>query len=68
MGVGEGSGREMQWTIPFVLYGILRYLYVVYRMGTGENPTAVAWTDRPLQINIVLWLAASGLGLYVLPG
>ena len=68
MGVGEESGRQMQWTIPFVLYGILRYLYVVYRMGTGANPTAVAWTDRPLQINIALWLATSAVGLYLLPG
>ena len=32
MGVGEGmqASRQMQWTIPFVLYGILRYLYLVY--------------------------------------
>ncbi len=70
MGVGDGaaSSRHMQWTIPFVLYGILRYLYVVYKMGVGANPTAVAWTDRPLQINLGLWLVVSALGLYGLPG
>ena len=70
MGVGETkeSGRpQMQWTIPFVLYGMLRYLYVVYRKGGGESPTAVLWSDRPLQIDLLLWLAASFAGYYLLP-
>lgn len=70
MGVGDEAGtahRHMQWTIPFVLYGILRYLYVVYRKGDGDNPTAVIWNDRPLQVNLLLWLVASTLGYYVLP-
>ena len=70
MGVGESEAtysHQMQWTIPFVLYGILRYLYLVYQRGSGDNPTAVAWKDRPLQINMVLWMAVSTLGIYVLP-
>ena len=69
MGVGEGDGmaRQMQWTIPFVLYGILRYLYVVYRRRDGDDPTEVVWRDRPLQINLVLWVAASIWGLYGSP-
>ena len=67
MGVGEmgGTHRQMQWTIPFVLYGILRYLYVVFRKGGGDNPTAVVWKDRPLQIDLLLWLVVSVLGYYV---
>ena len=70
MGVGESAAtydHRMQWTIPFVLYGILRYLYLVYQKGSGDNPTAVVWKDRPLQINLVLWMAVSTLGIYVLP-
>lgn len=69
MGVGDeaGAGHRMQWTIPLVLYGILRYLYVVFRKGGGDNPTAVIWSDRPLQIDLVLWLGASVLGYYGLP-
>ena len=69
MGVGEDGAnlsREMQWTIPFVLYGILRYLYVVYRQQGGESPTVVIWNDRPLQVTVVLWVLASVLILYVL--
>lgn len=64
MGVGA-EGAQMQWTIPFVLYGVLRYLYLVYHRGQGGDPTAVVWSDRPLQANILLWLAASLFGLYV---
>ncbi len=67
MGVGEDTQRHMQWTIPFVLYGMLRYLFIVYRLGDGENPTAVVWQDRPLQVALILWLVASVLGLYILP-
>ncbi len=67
MGVGDEKGAQMQWTIPFVLYGMLRYLYLVYHRGHGDNPTTVIWSDRPLQINAVLWLAVSAWGLYALP-
>ena len=66
MGVGDEMGVEtrMQWTIPFVLYGMLRYLYIAYHVGIGENPTFVVWRDRPLQICGVLWLIASVFGVY----
>lgn len=63
----EGNGRSMQWTIPFVFYGVLRYLHLVHRTGAGDSPTGVIWHDRPLQINMALWLLASFLGYYVLP-
>jgi 4-hydroxybenzoate polyprenyltransferase len=61
MGVGEGgvtANRQMQWTIPFVLYGVLRYLYLVHR-GAGDDPTALLWRDRALQVNLLLWSAVS---------
>ncbi|MCC7265536.1 MAG: decaprenyl-phosphate phosphoribosyltransferase [Candidatus Latescibacteria bacterium] len=67
-GVGESqTGAHMQLTIPFVLYGILRYLYVVYQLGGGANPTAVVWRDRPLQIAVVLWALACAAGIYGIP-
>ena len=68
MGVGEAAeSRQMQWTIPFVLYGIIRYLYLVHLEGKGDNPTAVIWSDRPLQVTLVCWLLVSLIGLYGLP-
>ena len=67
MGVGEEPGqadRNMQWTIPFVLYGVLRYLFLVYRREEGAEPEEVVWRDRPLQVAILLWLAVSMAALY----
>lgn len=65
MGVGEGGSRGMQWTIPFVLYGILRYLYLVYSRDAGDSPTALVWQDHPLQVSVALWLAVSIAALYL---
>ncbi len=68
MGVGEGGQGDhrppMQWTIPFVLYGILRYLYIVHHHDGGDSPTMVIWEDRPLQIDLFLWLGVSVALLY----
>ncbi len=42
-------------TIPFVIYGIFRYLYLVYQRDGGGAPDELVLTDKPLAINIVLW-------------
>jgi 4-hydroxybenzoate polyprenyltransferase len=47
--------HTMMLTIPFVLYGILRYMYLVEVEGTGNAPDEVLLLDRPLQIAIILW-------------
>src|SRR3990172_3614195 len=47
-------------TIPFVLYGIFRYLYLVHRREQGGSPTDVLLTDRPLLVAVALWAAAGG--------
>jgi 4-hydroxybenzoate polyprenyltransferase len=49
---------RLSWTIPFVLYGIFRYLYLVHRKEQGGNPTDVLLTDRPLLLDVALWAAA----------
>lgn len=43
------------WTLPFVLYGIFRYLYLVHTREQGGSPTDVLLTDRPLLVNLALW-------------
>jgi 4-hydroxybenzoate polyprenyltransferase len=48
-------------TIPFVLYGIFRYLYLVHRKGLGESPDEALIKDKPMLINIFLWAATTGL-------
>lgn len=51
-------------TIPFVLYGIFRYLYLVHRKDMGESPTGTFYSDKPLFINVVLWAVAAVVILY----
>ncbi|HWR96997.1 MAG TPA: decaprenyl-phosphate phosphoribosyltransferase [Candidatus Methanoperedens sp.] len=51
-------------TIPFVLYGIFRYLYLVHQKEGGGDPSQVVLADRPLLVNILLWIAAVFAILY----
>ncbi|HEY88177.1 MAG TPA: decaprenyl-phosphate phosphoribosyltransferase [Thermoflexia bacterium] len=45
----------MMLTIPFVIYGLFRYLYLVHSEGVTLAPDEVLLTDRPLQVDILLW-------------
>jgi hypothetical protein len=45
----------MMLTIPFVLYGIFRYLYLIQVEHSGGAPEEVFLSDRPLQIVVILW-------------
>jgi 4-hydroxybenzoate polyprenyltransferase len=51
-----GTDR-LVWTLPFVLYGILRYLYLVHQKEEGGNPTEVLLNDRPILVTVALWAA-----------
>jgi 4-hydroxybenzoate polyprenyltransferase len=51
-------------TIPFVLYGIFRYLYVVHQKRAGGSPAALLLTDRPLLACVALWAASVVVLLY----
>jgi 4-hydroxybenzoate polyprenyltransferase len=43
-------------SLPFVLYGIFRYLYLLYRRQLGGNPSELFLNDGPLLVNTGLWL------------
>jgi 4-hydroxybenzoate polyprenyltransferase len=49
------GSHAMMLTIPFVLYGIFRYLYLVHREGGGGAPEQLLLDDRPLLGSVVLW-------------
>ena len=51
-------------TLPFVLYGIFRYLYLLYQRRLGGNPSEILLTDRALLLNSVAWLVAVLLIIY----
>jgi len=50
--------RNLIFTIPLVLFGIFRYLYLIYQKPTDENPTEAILSDPPFLANMVLWAAA----------
>jgi len=56
----------MMLTIPFVVYGIFRYLYIIHVQGNGGAPDEVLLTDRPLQIDLVIFGAAVFTILYLI--
>ena len=47
--------RYLGLTVPFVLYGIFRYLYLLHMKGEGGSPSRVLLEDRPLMLNVLLW-------------
>jgi 4-hydroxybenzoate polyprenyltransferase len=51
-------------TIPFPLYGIFRYLYLVHQREGGGSPADLLLTDRPLLVCVMLWAAAVVLIIY----
>jgi 4-hydroxybenzoate polyprenyltransferase len=51
-------------TVPFVLYGIFRYLYLVHQREGGGDPTRELLTDRPLWVNVALWIGTAIWLLY----
>ena len=51
-------------TLPFVLYGIFRYLYLLYRRQLGGNPSELFLNDRALLINSLCWMLAVVLIIY----
>jgi len=61
-----GSDR-LKWTLPFVLYGILRYLFLVHRRHVTGSPERVLFSDVPTMVNLALYAAAVFAVLYLVP-
>lgn len=56
----------MMLTIPFVLYGVFRYLYLIHVKKMGGAPEEIVLSDRPLQAAIALWGLSVVVVMYVL--
>ena len=66
--VREKLGTDKLYlTIPFVLFGIFRYLYLVHQREEGGNPTQLLLNDKPLLLCVLLWVATAALLLYWTP-
>ncbi len=55
--VAKFGTARLSWTLPLVVYGIFRYLYLVHQKDRGDSPTDMLLTDRPLLVTVGLWVA-----------
>jgi len=51
-------------TIPFVIFGVMRYLYLVYNRNKGGDPSGLLLTEKQIMIDIFLWVAVTGVIIY----
>jgi 4-hydroxybenzoate polyprenyltransferase len=57
------DSAEMVFTVPFVVFGLGRYLYLAHRSDLGEEPDRVLLTDLPVLLTVVLWALAATTAL-----
>lgn len=62
------EAKYLMTTVPIVIYGVMRYLYIIYEKHEGESPERILLTDRPLLITVVLWLTVLIFIIYYLGG
>jgi len=58
-------GKRLEMTIPFVLFGIFRYLHLIHHRDQGGNPTRSLFTDPVLLSVVLFWAAAVILIIYL---
>ncbi|MCD4749227.1 MAG: decaprenyl-phosphate phosphoribosyltransferase [Thermoanaerobaculales bacterium] len=57
--VAKVGSEGLMATVPIVLYGLFRYLYLLHRHELGASPTRALLTDRPLLVCVLVWLAVA---------
>jgi 4-hydroxybenzoate polyprenyltransferase len=63
---GLPENHAMMLTIPFVLYGIFRYLYLIHIRNEGGAPEEILLRDRPFQVNLLFYGLMVFVALYLL--
>lgn len=58
-----GTTTWMVLTLPVVAYGVFRYVWLLLERHLGGSPTEIAWSDRPIQASVILWVAVAALVL-----
>jgi hypothetical protein len=60
--------KLLMLTLPFVLYGIARYLYLIYEKKEADSPELALLRDWPLLVNVILLGLTFVVVLYIIPG
>ncbi len=63
--VSKFGTTNLIYTVPFVLYGIFRYLYLVHQKTEGGSPEVLIIKDKPLLFDLLLWILSAMLILYL---
>jgi 4-hydroxybenzoate polyprenyltransferase len=62
--IAKFGTKNLIYTVPFVLYGIFRYLYLVHQKSEGGTPESLIIRDKPLLFDICLWIVSAVVILY----
>ena len=65
---GENSNHDLMLTIPVVLFGTFRYLYLMYARADGDQPDEVLWRDRQILGAVIVYAVFVVILLYAIPG
>ena len=63
----SGTNKWLMTTIPIVIYGVMRYLRIIYDGSKAESPERVLLSDRPLLIAVTIWSLMVVIILYLFP-
>jgi 4-hydroxybenzoate polyprenyltransferase len=63
--IAKFGTHALVYSVPFVLYGIFRYLYLIYQKEKGGKPEEILLTDIPLIINLALWIGSLMVIIYL---
>ncbi|MGE5544149.1 MAG: decaprenyl-phosphate phosphoribosyltransferase [Bacillota bacterium] len=56
--------ENLVFTLPFVVFGVFRYLYLVFKHELGGDPTELVYKDRTLLVTVVLWIISVVILIY----
>lgn len=59
--ISRARTDAMLLTLPFVIYGIFRVLFLIHRTTVTDEPAVIVWRDRPLLACVALWIVAAGV-------
>ena len=62
--VGRFGNERLRFTVPLVVFGIFRYLYLVHRRAAGGSPERVLFADRATQVNLLAYVAIAAWAVY----